>query len=101
MGKVKITAVPIADIKQRKKESAATASKPTASASLDANGSGQRNSLSAGNSAKLPSVVSHNPLANIEALQAHLWDAADNLRANSKLTANEYCMPVLGIIFLR
>lgn len=42
-----------------------------------------------------------NPLENIETLQAHLWDAADNLRANSKLTANEYCMPVLGIIFLR
>jgi type I restriction enzyme M protein len=42
-----------------------------------------------------------NPLEKIETLQAHLWDAADNLRANSKLTANEYCMPVLGIIFLR
>src|SRR5437016_397279 len=42
-----------------------------------------------------------NQLENIEQLQAHLWDAADNLRANSKLTANEYCMPVLGVIFLR
>ncbi len=37
----------------------------------------------------------------IELLEATLWDAADNLRANSKLTANEYCMPVLGVIFLR
>lgn len=40
-------------------------------------------------------------LANIEQLEAQLWDAADNLRANSKLTAGEYCMPVLGVIFLR
>src|SRR5258706_2340341 len=40
-------------------------------------------------------------LANIEPLEADLWDAADNLRANSKLTAGEYCMPVLGVIFLR
>jgi type I restriction enzyme M protein len=42
-----------------------------------------------------------NQLANIEQLEASLWDAADNLRANSKLTAGEYCMPVLGVIFLR
>jgi type I restriction enzyme M protein len=40
-------------------------------------------------------------LANIERLETDLWDAADNLRANSKLTAGEYCMPVLGVIFLR
>lgn len=38
---------------------------------------------------------------NIEKLESDLWDAADNLRANSKLTAGEYCMPVLGVIFLR
>jgi type I restriction enzyme M protein len=38
---------------------------------------------------------------NIEKLEADLWDAADNLRANSRLTADEYCMPVLGVIFLR
>src|SRR5258706_7683775 len=42
-----------------------------------------------------------NQLQDIEHLEASLWDAADNLRANSKLTANEYCMPVLGVIFLR
>lgn len=42
-----------------------------------------------------------NQLDNIEQLEASLWDAADNLRANSKLTAGEYCMPVLGVIFLR
>ncbi len=39
--------------------------------------------------------------AEIEKLESSLWDAADNLRANSKLTAGEYCMPVLGVIFLR
>ena len=38
---------------------------------------------------------------NIEQLETDLWAAADNLRANSKLTSSEYCMPVLGIIFLR
>lgn len=40
-------------------------------------------------------------LTNIEQLESSLWDAADNLRANSKLTSSEYCMPVLGVIFLR
>ena len=34
-------------------------------------------------------------------LEAELWRAADQLRANSKLTATEYSMPVLGFIFLR
>lgn len=34
-------------------------------------------------------------------LEAELWRAADQLRANSKLTASEYTMPVLGLIFLR
>jgi type I restriction enzyme M protein len=34
-------------------------------------------------------------------LEAELWKAADQLRANSKLTATEYSMPVLGLIFLR
>jgi type I restriction enzyme M protein len=42
-----------------------------------------------------------NALQNIEQLEASLWEAADQLRANSKLTSSEYCMPVLGIIFLR
>ena len=41
------------------------------------------------------------PLENIERLETRLWSAADNLRANSKLTSSEYCIPVLGIIFLR
>ena len=42
-----------------------------------------------------------NQLANIKRIETDLWEAADNLRANSKLTSTEYCMPVLGVIFLR
>jgi len=40
-------------------------------------------------------------LNNIEHLESDLWQAADQLRANSNLTSSEYCMPVLGVIFLR
>src|ERR1019366_4508313 len=45
--------------------------------------------------------MSEHALQNIEQLEDSLWAAADNLRANSKLTSSEYCMPVLGVIFLR
>ena len=45
--------------------------------------------------------MSGNYFQNIEQLEGSLWEAADQLRANSKLTSSEYCMPVLGIIFLR
>ena len=38
---------------------------------------------------------------NSNDLEKRLWDAADELRANSKLKASEYSMPVLGLIFLR
>ena len=38
---------------------------------------------------------------DIEKLEADLWGAADNLRANSMLTSSDYFMPVLGVIFLR
>ncbi|PKH69840.1 DNA methyltransferase [Stenotrophomonas sp. Betaine-02u-21] len=38
---------------------------------------------------------------NIQQLESDLWQSADDLRANSKLTASEYSMPVLGLIFLR
>ena len=38
---------------------------------------------------------------DIEKFDADLWVAADNLRANSKLTSSDYFMPVLGVIFLR
>lgn len=37
----------------------------------------------------------------LKLLEDDLWEAADQLRANSKLTASEYAMPVLGLIFLR
>lgn len=40
-------------------------------------------------------------MENIEQLERRLWEAADQLRANSKLTSTEYYMPVLGLIFLR
>ena len=39
--------------------------------------------------------------ANHSELEKRLWDAADELRANSKLKASEYSVPVLGLIFLR
>ncbi|HUO44496.1 MAG TPA: class I SAM-dependent DNA methyltransferase [Burkholderiales bacterium] len=39
--------------------------------------------------------------AGTEALEKRLWDAADQLRANSGLTAAQYSAPVLGLIFLR
>lgn len=45
--------------------------------------------------------MSQTALQDIEKLEDSLWAAADNLRANSKLTSSEYCMPVLGVIFLR
>ena len=37
----------------------------------------------------------------IKELEDELWGAADDLRANSKLTAAEYKDPVLGLILLR
>jgi len=39
--------------------------------------------------------------ADNEALEKRLWDAADQLRANSELKSQEYSAPVLGLIFLR
>lgn len=40
-------------------------------------------------------------MINIRQLESELWESADLLRAGSKLTSNQYCMPVLGLIFLR
>lgn len=37
----------------------------------------------------------------LQKLEADLWRAADNLRANSDLKASEYSTPVLGLIFLK
>jgi len=39
--------------------------------------------------------------ANHTEIEKRLWDAADELRANSKLKSSEYSVPVLGLIFLR
>ncbi|MCA1681151.1 MAG: type I restriction-modification system subunit M, partial [Actinobacteria bacterium] len=39
--------------------------------------------------------------ADLGELEDRLWDAADELRANSGLKASEYSAPVLGLIFLR
>jgi len=44
--------------------------------------------------------MQQNNHANAE-LEKRLWDAADQLRANSSLTAQEYSSPVLGLIFLK
>lgn len=40
-------------------------------------------------------------MINIRKLETELWESADLLRQGSKLTSNQYCMPVLGLIFLR
>ncbi len=42
-----------------------------------------------------------NAFHNITQIESSLWEAADQLRANSNLTATEYSLPVLGVIFLR
>src|SRR5687767_10990431 len=39
--------------------------------------------------------------ANTTEIEKRLWNAADELRANSKLKSSEYSVPVLGLIFLR
>ena len=39
--------------------------------------------------------------ANTTEIEKRLWAAADELRANSRLKASEYSVPVLGLIFLR
>ena len=85
MAAIKLTTIPIPDKRKKDKNKGAPAS---------------ANSTVAETKPSLP-TIRHSQLQNIEHLEANLWDAADNLRANSKLTANEYCMPVLGVIFLR
>src|SRR3989338_3485600 len=40
-------------------------------------------------------------MANNGDTEKRLWDIANNLRANSKLSSAEYSTPVLGLIFLR
>ena len=38
---------------------------------------------------------------NHNGIEKRLWIAADELRADSKLMASEYSLPVLGLIFLK
>ena len=40
-------------------------------------------------------------MEEIDKLEKDLWEAADQLRANSKLTASAYSLPVLRLIFQR
>ncbi|MBI2844015.1 MAG: SAM-dependent DNA methyltransferase [Armatimonadetes bacterium] len=40
-------------------------------------------------------------VTNNSDLEKRLWEAADQLRANSRLRSSEYSVPVLGLIFLR
>lgn len=40
-------------------------------------------------------------LDNIEAIEKRLWGSADQLRANSNFSSNEYFLPVMGLVFLR
>ncbi|MBI2557119.1 MAG: SAM-dependent DNA methyltransferase, partial [Planctomycetes bacterium] len=40
-------------------------------------------------------------IGNNNEIEKKLWEAADQLRANSELSAQEYSVPVLGLIFLR
>mgnify|MGYP001574698039 FL=1 len=40
-------------------------------------------------------------IANNNEIEKKLWAAADQLRANSQLSSQEYSVPVLGLIFLR
>ena len=39
--------------------------------------------------------------ANNNEIEKRLWNAADELRANSRLRSADYSVPVLGLIFLR
>ncbi len=48
-----------------------------------------------------PLFVSTPGPASLKEIEKTLWEAADELRANSKLKSSEYSVPVLGLIFLR
>lgn len=89
-----LTAKPV--VKEKKSKSKAESKRLTPSGAASTNGNRQPSA-----SSRSMAIVSGNQLEKIEQLQRQLWDAADELRANSKLTANEYCMPCLGVIFLR
>lgn len=50
---------------------------------------------------KRSAVVARPTKEQLKQLEADLWSAADNLRANSDLKSSEYATPVLGLIFLK
>src|SRR2546426_10503406 len=51
---------------------------------------------------QIPSLREERGLVgNHNEIEKRLWDAADQLRANSHLKSSEYSVPVLGLIFLR
>lgn len=50
---------------------------------------------------KRSAVVDQPTKEQLKQLEADLWSAADNLRANSDLKSSEYATPVLGLIFLK
>jgi type I restriction-modification system DNA methylase subunit len=49
----------------------------------------------------LPLTSDNGKRQGLSMLEKRLWEVADQLRANSKLKASEYSIPVLGLIFLR
>jgi HsdM-like protein len=49
----------------------------------------------------MPSPFTDAMSGNHNDLEKRLWDAADELRANSQLKSSEFSIPVLGLIFLR
>src|SRR5437764_11745259 len=68
------------------------------------NGNSQNNRVAPTESkpgASIASQSSEQGFNNLAKFEDDLWEAADNLRANSKLTSSDYFMPVLGVIFLR
>ena len=40
-------------------------------------------------------------MINIRKFESELWESADLLRQGGNLTSNQYCMPVLALLFLR
>ena len=42
-----------------------------------------------------------NHFEKLDELEKSLWEAADQLRANSRQASSQYFMPVFGVIFLR
>src|SRR6266404_4587729 len=45
--------------------------------------------------------MTNDSFRDIDNLESDLWEAADNVPANSKLRSSDYLMPVLGVIFRR